>query len=169
MQDTQFCRICHTSPVVQHVHESHYFLADSWLNLPLLQVRKDHWKGMSAEQLAAIKQQQAAQQELKRAAEAAAAAAEADAVAHSRSVQRAVLLQAQSAEQARRQQPAAVAAALKEQMAAKAAKDAQTNKLYANKVCAGRVVPADNSSCSTASFDGVGHVNVVCSAMTAAV
>jgi hypothetical protein len=113
-----------------------------------LQVRKDHWKGMSAEQLAVIKQQQAAQQELKRAAEAAAAAAEADAVAHSRSVQRAVLLQAQAAEQARRQQAAAVAAALKEQMAAKAAKDAQTNKLYANKVCTGRVVLADNSSCS---------------------
>ena len=98
------------------------------------QVRKDHWKGMSPQQLAAIQQQQAAQLELKRAAEAAAAAAEADAVAHTRSVQRAVVLQAQAAEQARRQQAAAVAAALREQMAAKAAKDAQTEQLYANRV-----------------------------------
>lgn len=102
------------------------------------QVRKDHWKGMSAEQLAAIKWQQEAQQEAMRAAEAAAAAAEAEAIAQNRNIQRAVLLQAQAAELARRQQAAAVAAALKDQMAAKAAKDAQTNKLYANKVRANK-------------------------------
>jgi hypothetical protein len=100
----------------------------------LSQVRKDHWKGMSPAQLAGIKQQQAAQLEAKKAAEAAAAAAEAQAAAHSRSVQRAVLLQAQAAEQARRAQAAAVAATLKNQIAAKAAKDAQVNQLYANKV-----------------------------------
>lgn len=102
----------------------------------VFQVRKDHWKGMSAEQLSAIKRQQEAQLEAKRAADAAAAAAEAEAIARSRDVQRAVLLQAQAAELVRRQQAAAVAAALRDQMAAKAAKDAQTNKLYANKVCA---------------------------------
>jgi hypothetical protein len=98
-------------------------------------VRKDHWKGMSAEQLAAIKHQQEAQLEAKRAADAAAAAAEAAAIAESRNVQRAVLLHAQAAELLRRQQAAAVAAAQKDQVAAKAAKDAQINKLYANKVC----------------------------------
>lgn len=93
------------------------------------QVRKDHWKGMSPEQLAAIKQQQAAQLEAKRAAEEAAAAAAAQAVAESRSVQRAVLLQAQAAQLARRQEAAAVAATLREQMAAKAAKDTATNQV----------------------------------------
>jgi ribosomal protein S18 acetylase RimI-like enzyme len=97
-------------------------------------VRKDHWKGMSAEQLSAIKRQQEAQLEAKHAADAAAAAAEAEGVARSRDVQRAMLLQAQAAELARRQQAAAVAAALRDQMAAKVAKDAQTNTLYANKV-----------------------------------
>lgn len=101
----------------------------------LLQVRKDHWKGMSAEQLAAIKHQQESQLEAKRAADAAAAAAEAAAIADSRNIQRAVLLQAQAAELVRRQQAAAVAAAQRDQVAAKAAKDAQTNQLYANKVC----------------------------------
>jgi hypothetical protein len=99
-----------------------------------LQVRKDHWKGMSAEQTAAIKQQQAAQAEQKRDAAAAAAAAEAQAAAQQRSVQRAVLLQAQAAELARRQQAAASAAALKQQIADKAARDATTKRLYANQV-----------------------------------
>lgn len=117
--------------------------ADPWLNedpqqaasaLSPVRVRKDHWKGMSPEQLAAIKQQQAAQLEAKRAAEEAAAAAAAQAVADGRSVQRAVLLQAQAAQLARRQEAAAVAATLREQMAAKAAKDTATNQLYANKV-----------------------------------
>lgn len=101
----------------------------------LLQVRKDHWKGMSAEQLAAIKHQQESQLEAKRAADAAAAAVEAAAIAESRNIQRAVLLQAQAAELVRRQQAAAVAAAQRDQVAAKATKDAQTNQLYANKVC----------------------------------
>lgn len=45
-----------------------------------------------------------------------------------------VWLQAQSADEFRRKQAAAAAAVLKEQMAAKAARDAQIKELYANKV-----------------------------------
>eukprot|EP00775_Hariotina_reticulata_P011333 gene11333-11483_t len=117
--------------------------ADPWLNedpgqaasaSSPVRVRKDHWKGMSEQQRRAILEQQLAQVEERKAAAVVAAAEEAATSAALRNIHKAVMQQALSAEDFRRKQAAATAEQLKQQMAGKAARDAQLRDLYANKI-----------------------------------
>lgn len=62
----------------------------------LLQVRKDHWKGMSQAQRDSILQQQLEQVEARKGAASAAAADEAAAAAAQRNIQKALMLQVRS-------------------------------------------------------------------------
>lgn len=97
-------------------------------------VRKDHWKGMSPEQLGAIEAERLQQlQERKAATQREAAERAADARGHMLTV-RQMDEQVRKVEAFKRQQAAAAAETLKRQMADKAARDASTTRLYANEI-----------------------------------
>ncbi|KIZ01484.1 hypothetical protein MNEG_6478 [Monoraphidium neglectum] len=97
-------------------------------------VRRDHFKGMSAAQRAAVREGQLVQVEGAREDGAMAEAAEARAAAAGRDVGAALARQALNAELARRQQAAATAEALRRQMEEKRVRDAALREVYANRV-----------------------------------
>ncbi|GBF98693.1 hypothetical protein Rsub_11407 [Raphidocelis subcapitata] len=92
-------------------------------------VRRDHWKGMTPEQRAAIRAEQLAQSEAARDAAALAEAEESAAAAASRGVSLALTQQALAAALARRRAAEAVAGALRQQVAEKAARDATAKEV----------------------------------------
>lgn len=117
--------------------------ASPWLNedpqlgasaISSTRVRRDHWKGMSREQQAAVRAEQLKQVEAAREAGQAKAAEEARAAAMQREIASAMAQQALGAAQARRRQAEAAAEALKVQIAEKTSRDSTTRETYSNRV-----------------------------------
>mmetsp|Transcript_32571 Transcript_32571/g.97196 ORF Transcript_32571/g.97196 Transcript_32571/m.97196 type:complete len:368 (-) Transcript_32571:452-1555(-) len=97
-------------------------------------VRRDHWKGMSEAERAAVIATQKAQMEENEAARRAAAAQEALYAQTQTDIAHALAAQASAVDDFRRRQAAAVQDRLKQQMEEKRRRDAAQAELYANKI-----------------------------------